>query len=45
MGPQTLDLGDHEACDSLFGSQGWNEAYLVTDLRKDWTRDGVVGEI
>ena len=45
MGPQTPDLGDHEACDSLFGSQGWSEAYLVTDLRKDWTRDGVVGEI
>ena len=45
MGPQTPDLRDHEACDSSFGSQGWSEAYPVTDLRKDWTRDGVVGEI
>ena len=40
MGPQTPDLGDHEACDSSFGSQGWSEAYPVTDLRKDWTGDG-----
>ena len=56
MGPQTLDLGDHEACDSSFGSQGWSEAYqqsdlrgdtlqLVTDLRRGWTGDGAVGEI
>ena len=56
MGPQTLDLGDHEACDSSFGSQGWSEAYQqsdlredtwqpVTDLRRDWTEDGAVGEI
>ena len=45
MGPQTTDLGDHKACDSSFGSQGWSEAYPVTDLRKDWTGDGVVGEI
>ena len=56
MGPQTLNLGDHEAYDSLFGLQGWSEAYqrsdlqgdtwqLVTDLRRDWTGEGVVGEI
>ena len=56
MGPKTLDLGNHKACDSSFGSQGWSEAYQwfdlrgdmwkpVTDLRKDWTVTGVVGEI
>ena len=45
MGPQTPDLMDHEACDSLFGSQGWSEAYPVTNLRKDQTEYGVVGEI
>ena len=56
MGPQTPDLGDHKACDLSFGSQGWSEAYqrsdlrgdtwqLVTDLRRDWIGDGVVGEI
>ena len=56
MGPQTPDLRDHEAYDSSFSSQGWSEAYQwsdlrgdmwqpVTDLRRDWTEDGVVGEI
>ena len=56
MGPQTPNLRDHEACDSSFSSQGWSEAYQwsdlrgdmwqpVTDLRRDWTENGVVGEI
>ena len=36
LGPQTPDLGDHE------GIGLWQ---LVTDLRRDWTGDGVVGEI
>ena len=45
MSPQTPDPGDHKAYDLSFGSQGWSEAYPVTDLRRDWTGDGVVGEI
>ena len=45
MGPKTPDLGNHKAYDSSFGSQGWSEAYPITNLRKDWTEYGVVGEI